>query len=53
MVIGTNNYTAFVGVRDTIFVYTPTANLILQKQYSQDVKNVYTTLERKNSELLN
>jgi mannose-1-phosphate guanylyltransferase len=53
MVIGTNNYTAFVGVRDTIFVYTPTANLILQKQYSQDVKNVYSALERKQSELLN
>lgn len=53
MVIGTNNYTAFVGVRDTIFVYTPTANLILQKQYSQDVKNVYTALERQNSDLLN
>jgi mannose-1-phosphate guanylyltransferase len=52
MVIGTNNFTAFVGVRDTIFVYTPTANLILQKEYSQDVKNVYTALERQNSELL-
>lgn len=53
MVIGTDNYTAFVGVKDTIFVYTPTANLILQKQHSQDVKNVYTALERKNSDLLN
>ena len=53
MVIGTQNYTAFVGVRDTIFVYTPTANLILQKEYSQDVKNVYTSLERKKSDLLN
>ena len=53
MVIGTNNYTAFVGVRDTIFVHTPTANLILQKQYSQDVKNVYSALERQQSELLN
>tara|TARA_R110000868_G_scaffold118059_2_gene313298 strand:- start:30836 stop:31843 length:1008 start_codon:yes stop_codon:yes gene_type:complete len=53
MVIGTNNYTAFVGVRDTIFVYTDTANLILQKEHSQDVKNVYTALERRNSDLLN
>ena len=53
MVIGTNNYTAFVGVKDTIFVYTPDANLILQKQQSQDVKNIYTSLERKKSELLN
>ncbi|MBU0941560.1 MAG: mannose-1-phosphate guanylyltransferase [Bacteroidetes bacterium] len=53
MVIGTNNFTAFVGVKDTIFVYTPTANLILQKQSSQDVKNVYSALERQHSELLN
>jgi mannose-1-phosphate guanylyltransferase len=30
MVIGTDNYTAFVGMKDTIFVYTPTANLILK-----------------------
>ncbi|MFV8335307.1 mannose-1-phosphate guanylyltransferase [Flavobacterium sp. RSP29] len=53
MVIGTTNYTAFVGVKDTIFVHTDTANLILQKQYSQDVKNVYTKLEQKKSDLLN
>lgn len=52
MVIGTNNYTAFIGVKDTIFVYTDTANLILQKKYSQDVKSVYSELERKNSALL-
>jgi hypothetical protein len=36
MVIGTNNYTALWG-KDTIFVYTPTANLI-EKEFSQDVK---------------
>jgi hypothetical protein len=30
MVIGTDNYTAFIGMKDTIFVYTPTANLILK-----------------------
>jgi mannose-1-phosphate guanylyltransferase len=30
---GTNNYTAFIGVKDTIFVYTPTANLILKKNF--------------------
>ena len=53
MVIGTNNYTAFVGVKNTIFVYTETANLILQKESSQDVKNVYTELEKLNSYLLN
>lgn len=52
MVIGTNNYTAFIGVKDTIFVYTDTANLILKKEFSQDVKSVYNELERKNSDLL-
>jgi mannose-1-phosphate guanylyltransferase len=53
MVIGTTNYTAFVGVKDTIFVYTPTANLILHKDSSQDVKNIYSQLERDNPDLLN
>lgn len=53
MVIGTDNYTAFVGLKNTIFVYTDTANLILQKDRSQDVKNVYSELERKHSDLLN
>ncbi|PWA09905.1 mannose-1-phosphate guanylyltransferase [Flavobacterium laiguense] len=53
MVIGSNNYTAFVGLKNTIFVYTDTANLILQKESSQDVKNVYNELERANSDLLN
>jgi len=53
MVIGTDKYTAFVGLKNTIFVYTNTANLILQKECSQDVKNIYNELERKNSDLLN
>jgi mannose-1-phosphate guanylyltransferase len=53
MVIGTNKYTAFVGLKNTIFVYTDTANLILQKDNSQDVNNVYNELERNNSKLLN
>ena len=53
MVIGTDNYTAFVGLKNTIFVYTPTANLILQKEFSQDVKHVYNELEKENSKLLN
>jgi mannose-1-phosphate guanylyltransferase len=52
MVIGTNNYTAFIGVKDTVFVHTDTANLILQKSSSQDVKNLYNTLEKKQSTLL-
>jgi mannose-1-phosphate guanylyltransferase len=53
MVIGTEKYTAFLGLRNTIFVYTSTANLILQKENSQDVKDLYCELERQNSELLN
>ncbi|TDE51313.1 mannose-1-phosphate guanylyltransferase [Flavobacterium sp. GT3P67] len=52
MVIGTTNYTAFVGLKNTIFVHTDTANLILQKDNSQDVKNVYNELERENPDLL-
>ncbi len=51
MVIGTEVYTSFVGLQNCIFVNTPTANLILQKDYSQEVKNVYTHLEKRNSEL--
>jgi mannose-1-phosphate guanylyltransferase len=52
-VIGTNNFTAFIGLKDTVFVYTDTANLILQKEFSQDVKSLYGKLERENSDLLN
>jgi mannose-1-phosphate guanylyltransferase len=52
MVIGTSNYTAFLGVKDTIFVHTATANLILQKEFSQDVKKVYHALEKIESPLL-
>nr|WP_314898188.1 mannose-1-phosphate guanylyltransferase [uncultured Flavobacterium sp.] len=52
MVIGTSNYTAFVGLKNTIFVCTDTANLILQKDHSQDVKNIYNELERQKSNLL-
>jgi mannose-1-phosphate guanylyltransferase len=40
-------------LKNTIFVYTETANLILQKDSSQDVKNIYNQLERENSDLLN
>jgi mannose-1-phosphate guanylyltransferase len=53
MLVGSKNYTAFIGVKDTIFVSTDTANLILKKEFSQDVKSVYNELERKNSDLLN
>ncbi len=52
MVIGTQCYTAFLGLQDTIFVHTPQANLILHKEHSQEVKNIYGRLEKENSELL-
>ncbi|UFH36937.1 mannose-1-phosphate guanylyltransferase [Flavobacterium acetivorans] len=52
MVIGTSNYTAFIGMKDTIFVCTDTANLILKKEFSQDVKSLFSELERENSSLL-
>ncbi|TRW24621.1 mannose-1-phosphate guanylyltransferase [Flavobacterium zepuense] len=53
MVIGTDNYTAFLGLENTIFVHTHNANLILHKEHSQEVKNVYGQLEKANSDLLN
>lgn len=52
MVIGTDVYTAFVGLKNTIFVHTANANLILQKESSQEVKNTYTELEQSDPKLL-
>ncbi|KAF2334153.1 mannose-1-phosphate guanylyltransferase [Flavobacterium ginsenosidimutans] len=52
MVIGCDKHTTFLGLENTIFVYTDTANLILQKESSQDVKDIYSELEKQNSELL-
>lgn len=53
MVIGCDKHTTFLGLKNTIFVYTDTANLILHKQNSQDVKDIYSELEKQNSDLLN
>jgi mannose-1-phosphate guanylyltransferase len=52
MVIGTDVFSTFIGMRNTIFVCTPDANLILQKEQSQDVKYIYNQLEKENSQLL-
>ncbi|MBK0371278.1 mannose-1-phosphate guanylyltransferase [Flavobacterium agrisoli] len=52
MVIGCDTYTSFLGLQNTIFVHTPTANLILQKERSQDVKDIYNALEKVQSKLL-
>ncbi|MCC8358470.1 mannose-1-phosphate guanylyltransferase [Salinimicrobium sediminilitoris] len=53
MVIGTGKFTAFVGMRNSILVCTQDANLVLQKEVSQDVKKIYQQLEEENSLLLN
>jgi mannose-1-phosphate guanylyltransferase len=53
MVIGTDVFSTFIGMRNTIFVSTPDANLILQKEQSQNVKYIYNELERQGSDLLN
>lgn len=53
MVIGTDTFSTFIGMRNTIFVSTPDANLILQKEQSQEVKYIYNELERQGSDLLN
>ena len=52
MVIGCDIYTAFVGLKNTIFVHTKDANLVLQKEEAQDVKKVYNSLNKVNSRLL-
>lgn len=51
MVIGTEIFTAFVGIKDSILVYTPDALLIVHKEKSQDVKKVYNQLEKYKSTL--
>lgn len=51
MIIGTDIFTAFVGMKNCIFVHTPDAILILQKEKSQDVKKIYNQLEKYQSTL--
>lgn len=52
MVIGSEKYTAFLGLQNTIFVHSHNANLILHKESSQDVKSLYNHIEELNSGLL-
>lgn len=52
MVIGTDRYTVFLGLENTIFVHTPDAVLVLNKENAQEVKNIYNKLEREDSVLL-
>ena len=52
IVIGTTKHTSFVGVENCLLVYSPDAFLVLQKENSQDVKQVYQYLEGIDSPLV-
>jgi len=52
MSIGSKPYTAFVGLKNTIFIHTKDANLILAKEHAQDVKKIYSALDKVSSKLL-
>lgn len=52
IVIGTEVFTGFVGLKRTIFVHTKDAFLVVQKEKSQDVKKIYNMLEKHQSKLL-
>jgi len=52
IVIGTEVFTGFVGLKQTIFVHTKDAFLVVQKEKSQDVKKIYNMLEKHQSKLL-
>ncbi len=53
MQIGTKKFTAFAGLKNCILVETEDANLVLAKEASQDVKQIYLELEQNNSALIN
>jgi mannose-1-phosphate guanylyltransferase len=50
--IGSTIHTAFVGLENCLLVHSPDALLILQKEKSQDVKQVYQDLELAGSDLV-
>lgn len=52
IVIGTDIFTGFVGVKNTLFIHTKDAFLIVQKEKSQDVKKIYNMLDKHQSKLL-
>jgi len=52
IVIGTEIFTGFVGLKNAIFIYTKDAFLVVQKEKSQDVKKIYNMLEKHQSKLL-
>lgn len=52
IVLGTAKHTTFIGVKNCILVYTADALMVLQKENSQEVKQVYQQLEAIASPLL-
>ncbi|MFD2942094.1 mannose-1-phosphate guanylyltransferase [Flavobacterium notoginsengisoli] len=52
IVIGTSLHTTFIGVKNCILIYTVDALMVLQKENSQEVKQVYQQLESIASPLL-
>lgn len=52
MLIGTKKETYFVGLSNCIVVDTDDSMLVLDKDYSQDVKYLYQELEKNNSKLI-
>lgn len=50
--IGTSIHTTFIGVKNCILIYTDDALMVLQKENSQEVKQVYQQLESISSPLL-
>ncbi len=52
MQIGSNKHTSFVGLTNCILVCTEDAYLVLSKEASQDVKQLYEQLEKNNLQLI-
>lgn len=52
IVVGTNKHTVFVGLSNCMLINTEDAVLILDRNRSQDVKQVYESLEKGNSLLI-
>ncbi|WP_281224920.1 mannose-1-phosphate guanylyltransferase [Flavobacterium aquiphilum] len=52
ILIGTTTHTSFVGLKNCLLIYTLDAFLVLQKEYSQEVKRTYQELEAIDSPLL-
>lgn len=52
IVVGTDKYTAFVGLSNCMLINTEDAVLVLDRTRAQDVKQVYESLEREGSPLI-